>query len=210
MCSTTSRSGTRTTRNRRLPEHLSFDEVKEGVLRGLYLYKPSGKKRSKLKAQLFGSGSIMLEVLKAQELLSDYNVAADVWSVTSYKSLHQDALRVERRNRLHPEAEPEKAFVYEALKDTKGVLVAASDYLKILPDALSRHLPRPIVSLGTDGFGRSEAREELRNHFEVDARFITLATLYALQQEGELEASVVAKAIKDMDIDPEKLDAHVA
>ena len=193
-----------------LPEHLSFDEVKEGVLRGLYLYKPSGKKRSKLKAQLFGSGSIMLEVLKAQEMLSDYNVAADVWSVTSYKSLHQDALRVERRNRLHPEAEPEKAFVYEALKDTKGVLVAASDYLKILPDALSRHLPRPIVSLGTDGFGRSEAREELRNHFEVDARFITLATLYALQQEGELEASVVAKAIKDMDIDPEKLDAHVA
>ena len=192
-----------------LPDHLSADEVKEGVLRGLYLYKPSGKKRSKLKAQLFGSGSIMLEVLKAQEMLSDYNVAADVWSVTSYKSLHQDALRVERRNRLHPEEEPEKAFVYEALKDTKGVLVAASDYLKILPDALSRHLPRPIVSLGTDGFGRSEAREELRNHFEVDARFITLATLYALQQEGELEASVVAKAIKDLDIDPEKLDAHV-
>ncbi len=193
-----------------LPEHLSAAEVKEGVLRGLYLYKPSGKKRSKLKAQLFGSGSIMLEVLKAQEMLSDYNVAADVWSVTSYKSLHQDALRVERRNRLHPEEEPEKAFVYEALKDTKGVLVAASDYLKILPDALSRHLPRPIVSLGTDGFGRSEAREELRNHFEVDARFITLATLYALQQEGQLEASVVAKAIKDLDINPEKLDAHVA
>ena len=193
-----------------LPEHLSADEIKEGVLKGLYLYKPSGKKRSKLKAQLFGSGSIMLEVLKAQELLEDYNVAADVWSVTSYKSLHQDALRVERRNRLHPEDEPEKAFVYEALEDTKGVLIAASDYLKILPDALSRHLPRPIVSLGTDGFGRSEAREELRNHFEVDARFITLATLYALQQEGQLEASVVAKAIKDLDIDPEKLDAHVA
>ena len=193
-----------------LPEHLSADEVKEGVLRGLYLYKPSSKKRSKLKAQLFGSGSIMLEVLKAQDMLAEYNVAADVWSVTSYKSLHQDALRVERRNRLHPEEEPEKAFVYEALKDTKGVLVAASDYIKILPDALSRHLPRPIVSLGTDGFGRSEAREELRNHFEVDARFITLATLYALQQEGQLEASVVAKAIQDLDIDPDKLDAHVA
>ncbi len=193
-----------------LPEHLSADEVKEGVLRGMYLYKPSGKKRSKLKAQLFGSGSIMLEVLKAQEMLAEYNVAADVWSVTSYKSLHQDALRVERRNRLNPESEAEKPFVYEALKDTEGVLVAASDYMKILPDALSRHLPRPIVSLGTDGFGRSEAREELRNHFEVDARFITLATLYALQQEGQLEASVVAKAIKDLDIDSDKLDAHVA
>ena len=193
-----------------LPEHLSADEVKEGVLKGLYLFKPSDKKRSKLKAQLFGSGSIMLEVLKAQELLAGYDVAADVWSVTSYKSLHQDALRVERRNRLHPEAEPEKPFVYEALKDAEGVFVAASDYMKILPDALSRHLPRPIVSLGTDGFGRSEAREELRNHFEVDARFITLATLYALQQEGQLEASIVAKAIKDLDINPDKLDAHVA
>ena len=103
-----------------LPEHLSADEVKEGVLRGMYLFKPSGKKRSKLKAQLFGSGSIMLEVLKAQEMLAEYNVAADVWSVTSYKSLHQDALRVERRNRLHPESKPEKPFVYDALKDTKA------------------------------------------------------------------------------------------
>ena len=90
------------------------------------------------------------------------------------------------------------------------MFVAASDYMKILPDALSRHLPRPVVSLGTDGFGRSEAREELRNHFEVDARFITLATLYALQQEGQLEAKVVAKAVKDLNIDPDKLDAHVA
>jgi len=193
-----------------LPEHLSPDEVKEGVLRGMYLFKPSGKKRSKLKAQLFGSGSIMNEVLKAQEMLAGYGVAADVWSVTSYKALHQDALRTERRNRLHPETEPEKPFVYEALKDTKGVIVAASDYLKLLPDALSRHLPRPVVSLGTDGFGRSEAREELRDHFEVDARFITLATLHALAQEGQLEASVVSKAIEDLNIDPDKLDAHVA
>ena len=193
-----------------LPEHLSLDEVKEGVLKGLYLFKPSSKKRSKLKAQLFGSGAIMNEVLKAQEMLADYNVAADVWSVTSYKALHQDALRVERRNRLHPDAEPEKPFVYEALKDTKGVLIAASDYLKLLPDALSRHLPHPVVSLGTDGFGRSEAREELRDHFEVDARFITLATLYALAQEDQLEASVVTKAIEDLSIDPDKLDAHVA
>ncbi len=193
-----------------LPEHLTPEAVKEGVLKGLYLYKPSGKKRSKLKAQLFGSGSIMNEVLKAQAMLEGYGVAADVWSVTSYKALHQDALRVERRNRLHPEAEPETSFVFDTLKDAKGVFVAASDYLKILPDALSRHLPRPVVSLGTDGFGRSEAREELRNHFEVDARFITLATLYALQQEGQLEAKVVAKAVKDLNIDPDKLDAHVA
>jgi len=193
-----------------LPGHLSPEKVKEGVLRGMYLFKPASKKRSKLKAQLFGSGSIMNEVLGAQELLAGYNVAADVWSVTSYKALHQDALRAERRNRLHPEAEPEKPFVYEALKDTKGVIIAASDYLKLLPDALSKHLPRPVVSLGTDGFGRSEAREELRDHFEVDARFITLATLHALAQEGQLEASVVSKAIEDLNINPDKLDAHVA
>ncbi len=193
-----------------LPEHLSPEAVKEGVLRGLYLFKPSTKKRSKLKAQLFGSGAIMNEVLKAQTMLGGYGVAASVWSVTSYKALHQDALRVERRNRLHPEGTQEKPFVYEALKDAQGVFVAASDYLKLLPDALSRHLPKPMVALGTDGFGRSEAREELRDHFEVDARFITLATLHALSQEGQLEASVVSKAIKDLGIDPEKLDAHVA
>jgi len=192
-----------------LPGHLSPEAVREGVLRGLYLFKPSEQKK-KLRAQLFGSGAIMNEILKAQEMLLDYGVAADVWSVTSYKALHQDALRVERRNRLHPEREPEKPFVYEALKDAEGVFVAASDYLKLLPDALSRHLPRPVVSLGTDGFGRSEAREELRDHFEVDARFITLSTLHALSQEGRLKASVVAKAIEDLNINPDKLDAHVA
>jgi pyruvate dehydrogenase E1 component len=192
-----------------LPEHLSFDEVKAGVLKGLYLFKRAPKK-AKLRAQLFGSGAIMNEVLKAQELLADYKVAADVWSVTSYKALHQDALRVERHNRLHPEDEPQTPFVYKALKDAEGVFVAASDYLKLLPDALARHLPRPMVSLGTDGFGRSEAREELRDHFEVDARFITLATLQALAQEGSVERSVVARAIKDLGIDPNKLDPHVA
>jgi len=193
-----------------LPEHLSKEEVREGVLRGLYLFKPSDKKRTKLRAQLFGSGSIMNEVLKAQEMLAEYKVAADVWSVTSYKALHQDALRVERENRLHPEGEPKRPFVYEALKDAKGVFVAASDYLKILPDALARHLPKPMVALGTDGFGRSEAREELRDHFEVDARFITLATLQALAQAGELEPSAVSKAIQDLGIKQDKHDPHVA
>ncbi|ADI15299.1 pyruvate dehydrogenase (acetyl-transferring), homodimeric type [Truepera radiovictrix] len=192
-----------------LPEHLSFEELKEGVLKGLYLFKPAPKK-AKLRAQLFGSGAIMNEVLKAQALLADYKVAADVWSVTSYKALHQDALRVERHNRLHPEQEPQTPFVYDALKEAEGVFVAASDYLKLLPDALARHLPRPMVSLGTDGFGRSEAREELRDHFEVDARFITLATLQALAQEGKVDKSVVAKALKDLEINPDKLDPHVA
>jgi pyruvate dehydrogenase E1 component len=192
------------------PEHLSREELKEGVLRGLYKFKPSGKKRAKLRAQLFGSGAIMNEVLKAQELLEGYKVAADVWSVTSYKELHYDALQVERWNRLHPEETPRKAFVFEQLEGEKGVLVAASDYMKILPDALSRHLPRPIYSLGADGFGRSEAREELRDFFEVDARHITVATLHALMQEEEVEADTVQKAIEDLGVKPDKLNPYKA
>ncbi len=193
------------------PEHLEREELEEGILKGMYKFKPSERKRSKLKAQLFGSGAIMNEVLKAQEMLAeDYKVAADVWSVTSYKELHEDALQVERYNRLHPDEEPRTSYVYNKLKDAKGVFVAASDYMKILPDALAKHLPKPMVSLGTDGFGRSEAREELRDHFEVDARHIVVATLQALAQEGDYDAEDVAKAIEDLGIDPDKRNPHIA
>ena len=190
------------------PQHLSREALREGVLRGLYKFRDSAKKRAKLRAQLLGSGSIMNEVLKAQELLERYKVAADVWSVTSYKELHYDALQVERWNRLHPTETPRKAFVREQLEDAKGVFVAASDYMKILPDALSRHLPRPVYSLGTDGFGRSEARPELRDFFEVDARHIAVATLHALMLEGEVDAATVGQAIEDLGVDPDKLNPY--
>ncbi|MCA9836048.1 MAG: pyruvate dehydrogenase (acetyl-transferring), homodimeric type [Trueperaceae bacterium] len=194
-----------------LPEHLEHDALKEGVLKGMYKFKPSSKKRSKLKAQLFGSGAIMNEVLKAQEILeNDYKVATDVWSITSYKELHFDALQTDRWNRLHPDETPRTAYVYSQLKDEPGVFVAASDYMKILPDALGRHLPKPFYSLGTDGFGRSEARAELRDFFEVDAKHIVLATLYALSQEGELDSKGVAKAIKDLGIKADKLSPYEA
>jgi pyruvate dehydrogenase E1 component len=178
--------------------------TKEGILKGLYRFKASGLKKPEHRAQLFGSGAIMGEVLKAQALLEDYGVAADVWSVTSYKELHRDALAAERWNMLHPQEEPRTSYVYDCLKDAEGVFVAASDYLKILPDALSRHLPKPLYPLGTDGFGRSEGRADLRNHFEVDARFITLATLNLLAKEGDLDNKVVAKALADLAIDPDK------
>ena len=191
-----------------LPEHLEEDEIKAGILKGLYKFKPSSKKRSKLRAQLFGSASIMNEVLKAQELLADYKVAADVWSVTSYKELHRDALATDRWNRLHPEEEPKTSYVAEQLNDEKGVFVAASDYMKMLPDALARHLPKPMYALGTDGYGRSEAREELRDFFEVDAAHITVATLYALNQAGEVDAKTVSKAIKDLEVNPDKLSPY--
>lgn len=194
-----------------VPEHLDRASLKEGVLRGMYKFKPSAKKRLKLKAQLFGSGAIMNEVLKAQDILEqDYKVSCDVWSVTSYKELHVDALETDRWNRLHPEEAAKEAYVYSQLKEEKGVFVAASDYMKLLPDALARHLPKPMYSLGTDGFGRSEAREELRDFFEVDAKHIVLATLYALKQEGELEAKTVTKAMHELGIKADKRNPYNA
>ncbi|HXJ92591.1 MAG TPA: pyruvate dehydrogenase (acetyl-transferring), homodimeric type [Terriglobia bacterium] len=179
--------------------------VKEGILRGLYKFKASDRRKTKLRAQLLGSGSILNEALKAQaELAERYGVAADVWSVTSYKELYRDGHDTERWNLLHPAAEPRVPYVTHCLADAPGVLVAASDYVKAMPDSIARWCPRPLVSLGTDGFGRSEGRAALRNFFEVDSRFITLATLGALAREGKVQPKVVEQAIKDLEIDPEK------
>jgi pyruvate dehydrogenase E1 component len=194
------------------PEHLDREALVQGVMEGLYPYRPSAKRRSKLRAQLLGSGPILNEVLEAARILeSDYKVAADVWSATSYKALQRDALAVERWNRLHPSEAPRQAYVARQLGRGKGPVVAASDYMKVLPDALARHLPgRRLVSLGTDGFGRSEARAELRDHFEVSAAHVVVATLKALADDGELEADVVVRAIADLGIDPEKRDPYLA
>ncbi len=180
--------------------------AREGILKGMYKYKPAADGKSKLRAQLFGSGSILREVLKAQKILPKYNVAADVWSVTSYKALYSDGIETERWNMLHPSDKPRVPYVSECLADAPGVLVAATDYLKALPNMVSQWMPRRLAALGTDGFGRSENRESLRNFFEVDARFITLATLHELLREGKIQASVVQKAIKDLEIDVSKPD----
>jgi pyruvate dehydrogenase E1 component len=179
--------------------------VKDGILKGMYKYRAAADKKSKLRAQLFGSGAILREVIKAQEILAEkYGVAADVWSVTSYKALYYDGINTERWNLLHPTEKPRVPYVTQNLSDAPGVIVAATDYLKALPNLVSKWIPRHMATLGTDGFGRSEGREALRNFFEVDSRFITLATLYELQQDGKIEASVVEKAIKDLGIDTEK------
>jgi pyruvate dehydrogenase E1 component len=180
---------------------------REGILKGMYRLRAAGNGKSKLRAQLFGSGAILREVLKAQELLEEkYGVAADVWSVTSYKALYSDGIETERWNLLHPTEKPRLPYVSQCLAGTQGVLVAASDYLKAQGNLVSKWMPKRVASLGTDGFGRSESRQSLRDFFEVDARFVALATLRELLGEGKVQAAVVQQAIKDLDINVEKPD----
>ncbi len=180
--------------------------AEEGILKGIYKLRTATDKKGKLKAQLFGSGAILNEAVQAQTLLENYGVAADVWSVTSYKELYLDGQAAERWNMLHPTQKPRVAYLAKSLGDASGPIIAASDYIKALPESVSRWCPRPLVALGTDGFGRSEGRRQLRDFFEVDSRFIALAALNALAREGKIKPQIVAKAIKELEIDPEKAD----
>jgi pyruvate dehydrogenase E1 component len=191
--------------NYAMPPMPADETSKEGILRGMYKLRPSDKPNARYRAQLLGSGAILNEVLKAQEILEDrYDVAADVWSVTSYKELRRDGLDVDRWNMLNPTEKPRVPYVSQCLEEAPGVFVAASDYVKALPDSISRWFPRPLLSLGTDGFGRSESRRALRDFFEVDARYVTLATLTALAREGAIASDDVDEAMHDLEIDPAK------
>ena len=184
---------------------------REGILKGMYRFRANEDTSSKLRAQLFGSGAILRHVLEPQEILKQkFGVAADVWSVTSYKQLYNDGLDVERWNMLHPTERQRVPYVTQCIAEAPGVLVAASDYLKALPNMVSKWLPRHLAALGTDGFGRSEGRESLRDFFEVDVRFITLATLTELWHERQIEASVVEKGMKELDINPAKLNPRTS
>jgi pyruvate dehydrogenase E1 component len=180
----------------------------EGILKGLYRFRAaeSGKAKGKARAQLIGSGAILNEVVAAAGLLEKYGVAADIWSATSYNELYRDAHRAERWNLLHPGEKPRVPYVAECLAGTDGVVVAASDYLRSQPDMIARWVGKPMVTLGTDGFGRSEDRASLRHFFEVDARHVAAAALAALLREKQIEAKVVKQAFKDLEIDPEKAD----
>ncbi len=187
-------------------------KVREGILKGIYRLKSTIESGSKVdvRPQLFGSGTILKEVVRAQQILEEFfGIGTDVWSATSYNELAREARAVSRWNRLHPHETPRKSYVEIALEGRKGPFISSSDNIRAWADQIRQWVPGQYVVLGTDGFGRSEAREELRDHFEVDARFVTLATLYALFQEGQLGASVVTKAIGDLEINPDKLDAHV-
>lgn len=180
-------------------------DAREGILKGMYRLLRSQKEDARPHAQLFGSGAILPEVIQARGILEEkYGVAVDVWSVTSYKMLHRDGHDAERWNLLHPAEAPRIPYVTSCLADAPGVFVAASDYVKALPDSISRWFPRPLVSLGTDGFGRSDTRKSLRDFFEVDARHIALAALSALARERQIRPEVVQRAIAEMEIDPER------
>jgi pyruvate dehydrogenase E1 component len=188
-----------------MPEMPHGADVREGILQGMYRFRPSQKKDAQLRAQLFGSGTIMFEVLKAQQILEEkYGVGADVWSVTSYKQLYRDANDAERWNLLHPGQTPRIPYVTRLLKDQPGPFIAASDYMKVLPESIAQWVPGRLVSLGTDGFGRSENRAALRDFFEVDAKHIVLATLNALARENKIPLQTVQQAVKDLGINPEK------
>ncbi|MBI4236957.1 MAG: pyruvate dehydrogenase (acetyl-transferring), homodimeric type [Deltaproteobacteria bacterium] len=193
-----------TVENEPYPQPAMPDGVHDGIVRGLYRFRPSPLKKPVAQAQLLGSGAIMNEVIQAATLLESYGVAADLWSVTSYKALHQNALDVDRWNLLHPAEPASTPYVTECLGKTEGVVVAASDYVKALPESIARWSGRPWVSLGTDGFGRSETRNALRDFFEVDARHIAFATLSALAREGAIPIKIVEQAAKKLAIDPHR------
>jgi pyruvate dehydrogenase E1 component len=159
----------------------------------------------KHQVQLFGSGSIMQCVLKAQELLAEkFGVSADVWSATSYQQLRVEAIETDRWNRLHPESAARTPYVVQALQGVPGPIIAATDYVRTVPDFIRPWIAQRYVVLGTDGYGRSDTREALRRFFEVDPENIAIAALHALSQEGAIAAADVARAIRELGIDPEK------
>ena len=179
--------------------------VEEGILKGMYLLQVGGQ--GKIRAQLMGSGTILREVIAAAELLEkDFRIPTDVWSVTSFNELRRDALEVERWNQLHPEAEPRKSYIEEKLSKVPGPFIAATDYMKIVPDQIERWIDGRFISLGTDGYGRSDAREALRQHFEVDRRYIAVTALKALADDGVLDQKTVSQAIEKYGIDPDRPD----
>ena len=191
--------------NENYPQPPMPEGVREGILKGIYRFRaaPGGTAL----VQLFGSGSILNEALRAQQILAErFRIQADVWSVTSYNELRREALAVERWNRLHPDEPPRIPYLLQALDGAPGPIIAATDYMKIVPDQVAPWLAGRLVSLGTDGFGRSDNRQQLRRHFEVNAESIAAAALAALAREGKLPAAAAKRGIQELEIDAEAPD----
>jgi pyruvate dehydrogenase E1 component len=177
--------------------------AEEGILKGMYRLQAGG--RGKVRVNLFGSGTILREVLAAAELLErEFGVPADVFSVTSYSELRREALDAERWNLLHPTETPRTPYVAQCLAQCRGPFVAASDYMRTVADQIRQWVPGRYLVLGTDGFGRSDSRAALRGFFEVDHRYVALAALKALADEGMLDVATVSSAIERFGLDPDK------
>ncbi|MGB7768780.1 MAG: pyruvate dehydrogenase (acetyl-transferring), homodimeric type [Verrucomicrobiia bacterium] len=197
--------------------------VEDGILKGLYKFKPGpelslshplgegGRRPGEgTKAHIFGSGPIINSALRAQEILAErYGVSADVWSATSYKLLRTDAIRCQRWNMLHPAQPPKKSYIEELLAKEQGTFVAVSDNIRTVPDQIAPWVPGGLMTLGTDGFGRSDTRARLRRFFEIDAESTVIGTLYALAEKGQIERQIVEKAIKDLGVNPEKIQPQI-
>jgi len=183
--------------------------VEDGILKGLYKFKP-GFEGAKIKAHIFGSGSIMQSALKAQMILAEkYGVSADVWSATSYKLLRTDAIRIQRWNMLHPTLPAKKNYVETLLAKEQGVFVSVSDNIRTVADQIATWVPGGLFTLGTDGFGRSDTRGRLRRFFGVDVESTVIGTLYALSEKKLIDRKVVAQAIKDLGVDPEMVQPQI-
>ncbi|MGH9043698.1 MAG: pyruvate dehydrogenase (acetyl-transferring), homodimeric type, partial [Acidimicrobiales bacterium] len=189
-----------------MPEHAEGEVVKEGILRGIYLFEPRTENFER-KATICFSGPMWNAASEARALLAEtWGVDCDTWSATSFASLRSEAISLERQGRLHPDVDPGKPFVTEALGKSDEPVIAVTDYMRAVPDQIARWVERPFVSLGTDGFGRSDARPALRRHFEVDTGHVVVAVLSALARGGKASAEEVKKAIVHFDIDPESAE----
>lgn len=181
--------------------------VEQHILKGMYLFRDAGKRLKGPRVQLLGSGTILREVNAAGDILKkEYDVNADIWSVTSFTELRREAMSIQRWNMLHPEKKAKASHVENCFKGRDGPVIAATDYMKIYADQIREYVPGCYRVLGTDGFGRSDTREKLRRFFEVDRYYIVVATLKALADEGKIDKQKVAQAIKQFKIDPERPD----
>ncbi len=196
-----------TVENENYPMPPMPDGVEEGIIRGMYRVSSVEADAGKPTVQMFGSGAILRSVLDAQQLLRDqWGIGSDVWSVTSYTQLRREAQDCLHWNRLHPTAEPRRSYLEKILQGVKGPFIAASDYVQALPEQLNPWIPGGLTVLGTDGMGRSDTREALRRHFEVDAQCVTIATLYRLCCEGALDLKEVERAIEKLGVDRDKVN----
>jgi pyruvate dehydrogenase E1 component len=184
--------------------------VEEGICKGMYLLQKGARGKAKSappRVQLLGSGSILREIIAGAELLKeDFGVESDVWSTTSFTQLRREGMATERWNRLHPSEKPKKSYVEQCLEGQDGPVIASTDYMRAVADQIRPFVPGRYLTLGTDGFGRSDTRQQLRRFFEVDRYQVVVAALKALADDGEVPAAKVGEAIQKYDIDPEAPD----